>query len=144
MTPYFEHRHIVGLDETNVVGNVYFAHFIRWQGHCRELFLRERVPGLLAELGEGLKIFTLECSCEYVAEVFAFDEIAVRMRLAELTQTQVAFTFEYVRLHGATEQRVATGRQRVLCMRTGDDGLKPARVPAPFRQALSSFLAQVG
>ncbi len=141
MTPYFEYRHIVGLDETNVVGNVYFAHFVRWQGQCRELFLRERVPGLIAELGDGLKIFTLGCSCEYLAEVFAFDEIAVRMRLAELTQTQVAFTFDYVRVRGETEEPVATGQQRVLCMRAGDDGLKPARVPPAFRQALTPFLA---
>jgi enediyne core biosynthesis thioesterase len=144
MTPYFEYRHVVGLDETNVVGNVYFAHFVRWQGRCRELFLRDRVPGLIAELGDGLKIFTLGCSCEYVAEVFAFDEIAIRMRLAELTQTQVAFTFDYVRVRGEAEELVATGQQRVLCMRAGDDGLKPARVPADFRQALTPFLARVG
>jgi enediyne biosynthesis thioesterase len=142
MTPYFEYRHVVGLDETNVVGNVYYAHFVRWQGRCRELFLRERVPGLLAELGDGLKIFTLSCSCEYLAEVLAFDEIAVRMRLAELTQTQVAFVFDYVRLGGENEELVATGQQRVLCMRAGDGGLKPARVPPPFRQALAPFLAR--
>jgi enediyne biosynthesis thioesterase len=142
MTPYFEYRHVVGLDETNVVGNVYYAHFVRWQGRCRELFLRERVPGLLAELGDGLKIFTLSCSCEYLAEVLAFDEIAVRMRLAELTQTQVAFVFDYVRLGGENEELVATGQQRVLCMQAGDGGLKPARVPPPFRQALAPFLAR--
>jgi enediyne core biosynthesis thioesterase len=142
MTPYFEYRHIVGLDETNVVGNVYYAHFVRWQGRCRELFLREHVPELIAELGDGLKIFTLTCSCEYLAEVFAFNEIAVRMRLAELTQTQVAFTFDYVRLSGAAEELVATGQQRVLCMRAGDGEMKPARVPPAFRQALTPFLAR--
>jgi enediyne biosynthesis thioesterase len=142
MTPYFEYRHIVGLDETNVVGNVYFAHFVRWQGRCRELFLRERVPDLIAELGDGLKIFTLTSSCEYLAEVFAFEEISVRMRLAELTQTQVAFTFNYVRLRGEVEEPVASGQQRVLCMRTGDGGLKPARVPPSFREALAPFLTR--
>ncbi|WP_433334783.1 acyl-CoA thioesterase [Spirillospora sp. CA-294931] len=144
MTPYFEVRHIVGLDETNVVGNVYFAHFVRWQGRCRELFLRERVPGLIAELGAGLKIFTLSCSCEYLAEVFAFDEIAVRMRLAELSQTQVAFMFDYMRVRGEAEELVATGRQRVLCMRAEGDGMRPARVPAAFRRALTPFLARSG
>ena len=142
MTPYFEYRHVVGLDETNVVGNVYFAHFVRWQGRCRELFLRERVPDLIAELGDGLKIFTLTSSCEYLAEVFAFDEISIRMRLAELTQTQVAFTFDYVRLRGEVEEPVASGQQRVLCMRAGDGGLTPARVPPSFRQALAPFLAR--
>ncbi|HEY1919949.1 MAG TPA: acyl-CoA thioesterase [Streptosporangiaceae bacterium] len=141
MTPYFEYRHVVGLEETNVVGNVYFAHFVRWQGRCREMFLAERAPGIIAELGEGLKIFTLASSCEYLAEVFAFDEIAIRMRLAELTQTQVAFTFDYVRLGGRAEESVASGQQRVLCMRADDEGMKPARVPSALRQALAPFLA---
>lgn len=145
MTPYFEYRHVVGLDETNVVGNVYFAHFVRWQGHCRELFLREHVPGLLAQIGDGLKIFTLSCSCEYIAEVFAFDEVAVRMRLAELTQTQVAFTFEYLKVNNNLDYPVATGQQRVLCMRADDDGvLKPTRVPSDFREALAPFGERVG
>jgi enediyne core biosynthesis thioesterase len=142
MTPYFEYRHVVGLDETNVVGNVYFAHFVRWQGRCREMFLAERAPGVIAELGDGLKIYTLACACEYLAEVFAFDVIAVRMRLAELTQTQVAFTFRYVRLRGEAEELVATGQQRVLCIRACDGEPRPARVPSSLRQALTPFLAQ--
>jgi enediyne biosynthesis thioesterase len=141
MTSYFEYRHVVGLEETNVVGNVYFAHFVRWQGRCREMFLAERAPGIIAELGEGLKIFTLASSCEYLAEVFAFDEIAIRMRLAELTQTQVAFTFDYVRLGGGAGEPVASGQQRVLCMRADDEGMKPVRVPSALRQALAPFLA---
>jgi enediyne biosynthesis thioesterase len=143
MTPYFEYRHVVGLDETNVVGNVYFAHFLRWQGRCREMFLSERAPGVIAELGDGLKIFTLSSSCEYLAEVFAFEVIAVRMQLAELTQTQVAFTFDYLRLRGEAEDRVATGQQRVLFMRADDGGMKPVRVPSYLRRALVPFLAEV-
>lgn len=142
MTPYFEYRHIVGLEETNVVGNVYYAHYVRWQGRCRELFLREHAPGLIDEIGDGLKIFTLTCSCEYLSEAFAFNEIAVRMRLAELTQTQVAFTFDYVRVSGAADELVARGQQRVLCMRADAGEMKPVRVPPSLRQALTPFLAR--
>jgi enediyne core biosynthesis thioesterase len=144
MTPYFEYRHVVGLEETNVVGNVYFAHFVRWQGRCREMFLAERAPGVIAELGDGLKIFTLASSCEYLAEVFAFDTLAIRMRLAELTQTQVAFTFDYVRLRDEAEEPVASGQQRVLCMRAGESGMQPVRVPSCLRQALAPFQAGGG
>jgi len=137
MRPFFDYRHVVGLEETNVVGNVYFTHFIRWQGRCREGFLRQHAPEVLADLGDGLKIFTVSCSCEYLAEVTAFEEISVRLTLDELTQSQVAFSFDYVRL--PEEQAVATGRQRVVCMRYEHDRLVPARVPDALRSALAPF-----
>lgn len=139
MTRYFNYRHVVGLEETNLVGNVYFSHFLRWQGRCREMFLREHAPGVLTELADGLKIFTLTCTCEYLAEVSAFDELSIRLSLKELTQTQIGFAFDYFRLDGASGQQVARGTQRVVCMRASEDGMVPARVPATLRQALAPF-----
>ena len=39
------------------------------------------------------------------------------MRLEELTQTQIGFAFDYVRLRNGPEELIARGRQRVACMR---------------------------
>ena len=39
MDKYFEYLHTVGFEETNLVGNVYYVNYLRWQGRCRELFL---------------------------------------------------------------------------------------------------------
>lgn len=139
MTPFFEHRHIVGLEETNLVGNVYFSHYLRWQGQCREMFLREHAPEILTDLANGLKIFTISCSCEYMSEVTAFQEVSIRLYLEELTQTQIAFAFGYVRVDGSAEQQVARGSQRVVCMRAADGEMQPARVPEALRAALSPF-----
>ena len=55
----YEYRHIVGFEETNLVGNVYFVNHLRWQGRCRELFLRDHAPGVLAELDRGLSFVTI-------------------------------------------------------------------------------------
>ncbi|HVR11545.1 MAG TPA: acyl-CoA thioesterase, partial [Thermoanaerobaculia bacterium] len=41
---YFEYRHLVGFEETNLVGNVYYVNHLRWQGRCREMFLLEHAP----------------------------------------------------------------------------------------------------
>src|SRR5215470_9423114 len=114
---YYEIRHTVGFEETNLVGNVYYVNYLRWQGRCREMFLREHAPGVLAELRQDLKLFTLKVECEFFAEITAFDELAVRMRLAELTQTQIQFRFDYVHIKEGIEFLVAKGWQRVACMR---------------------------
>jgi enediyne biosynthesis thioesterase len=144
MDDYFEHRHTVGFEETNLVGNVYYVNYLRWQGRCRELFLKDRAPEVLADLRADLKLFTLRVDCEFFAELTAFDEVSVRMRLAELTQTQLQFTFDYVRLDpGGVETLAARGSQRVACMRGPNTRTAPARVPEALVRALRPYLGLV-
>ncbi|WP_306369326.1 thioesterase family protein [Nocardiopsis sp. CC223A] len=139
MTGHYEIRHTVGLEETNLVGNVYYAHYLRWQGRCREMFLRDHAPSVLDDLRGDLKLFTLRVDCDYLAETTAFDVVSIRMRLEDLGQTQLGFSFDYVRLEGDRETRVARGSQRVVCMRGHGDGVVPVRVPEALRTALAPF-----
>jgi enediyne core biosynthesis thioesterase len=143
MDKYYEYRHIVGLEETNLVGNVYFVNYLRWQGRCREMFLRQHAPDVLDELRDDLKLFTLTCECEYLAELTAFDELSIRMRLEKLTQTQITLVFDYVRTQDGIEEIVARGRQRVACMRSQHQRVQPARVPWSLRRALDAYATAV-
>jgi enediyne biosynthesis thioesterase len=135
--PAYEHCHVVGFEETNLVGNVYFAHHVRWQGRCREMFLRDHAPGVLRALGEGLALVTTRVSCEYLAELRAFDQVAVRMRLGGVAQNRVTMRFEYWRVAAAGEELVARGEQEVACMRR--DGAAPAPLPPELLEALRPF-----
>lgn len=140
MDDYYEIRHTVGFEETNLVGNVYYVNYLRWQGRCREMFLKERAPEVLDDLRGELKLFTLRVSCEFFAELAAFEDISVRMRLAELAQTQIQLTFDYVRLEPDNgETLVARGLQRVACMRGPNTRTVPARVPEPLIRALRPY-----
>ncbi|WP_433241391.1 acyl-CoA thioesterase [Streptosporangium sp. CA-135522] len=140
MGKYFEHLHTVGFEETNIVGNVYYVNYLRWQGRCREMFLKLQAPEVLADLQDDLKLFTLKVDCEFFAEITAFDDLSIRMRLADLAQTQIEFSFDYVRLDaGGRETLVARGRQRVACMRGPNTRTVPARVPEPLARALEPY-----
>lgn len=142
MDDYYEYRHTVGFEETNLVGNVYYVNHLRWQGRCREMFLKERAPEVLADLRGDLKLFTLKVDCEFFAEITAFDELSVRMRLNELAQTQLDMGFDYVRLDPAgAGTLVARGHQRVACMRGPNARTVPARVPEPLVRALLPYRA---
>lgn len=134
----FNFRHDVGFEDTNLVGNVYFANHVRWQGRCRELFLREHASDVLAELERDLALVTLSVSCHYLAELRAFDTVEVRMTLGAVTQNRLTLHFEYVRL-GASEERVARGEQVVASMRRTDTGLVPCPLPDSLRQAIKRY-----
>ena len=136
---YYEYRHLVGFQETNLVGNVYYTNHLAWQGRCREMFLRDHAPDVIPELSRGLALATVRCSCEYFAELAAFEEVIVRMRMAELVQNRITLAFEYWRKKGGTEELVARGEQQVACMRREGEYLVPAQVPASLREALAGY-----
>ncbi|MEV0963599.1 MULTISPECIES: thioesterase family protein [unclassified Streptomyces] len=139
---YFEYRHTVGFEETNLVGNVYYVNYLRWQGRCRELFLQQKAPDVLAEVQDDLKLFTLKVDCEFFAEITAFDELSIRMRLSELGQTQLEFTFDYVKVTGGAEVLIARGRQRIACMRGPNTNTVPSRIPEGLARALEPYAAR--
>jgi enediyne biosynthesis thioesterase len=132
---YYEYRHIVSFQETNLVGNVYYTNHLGWQGRCRELFLRDHAPDVIDELSRGLILATVRCACEYFVELAAFDEVMVRMSLAELLQNRITLVFEYWR----GEELVARGEQQVACMKREGERLSPAPVPPSLREALVAY-----
>ncbi|HEV8579979.1 MAG TPA: acyl-CoA thioesterase [Thermoanaerobaculia bacterium] len=135
----YEYRHRVGFEETNLVGNVYYVNHLRWQGRCREMFLLDHAPEILDELARDLALATVRCSCDYLAELAAFDEIAVRMRLGEVVQNRITLLFEYWRRSGDGEELVARGEQVVACMRREGERTVPTPIPVSLREALKPY-----
>jgi enediyne biosynthesis thioesterase len=135
----YEFRHVAGFEETNLVGNIYYVNHLRWQGRCREMFLRDHAPGVLAQLDGDLALATVRCSCEYLEELRAFDEVIVRMRLASQVQHRIGLDFEYWRVTGAGEQLVARGQQEIACMRRSGSKMVPTPVPEELREALRLY-----
>jgi enediyne biosynthesis thioesterase len=138
----FEYRCRVTFGDTNLVGNVYFANHIRWQGCCREMFLHQHAPQLLDELTRDLCLVTTRCSCEYLTELSAFDEVLIRMRLGALMQNRMVLHFEYWRTTGTGEELIAKGEQQVACMRRKQDGLIPTPIPESLAKALEPYSMQ--
>lgn len=132
----YHHRHVVTLDETNLVGNVYFAHYLRWQGHCREHFLAEYTPAVLKALRSGeLALVTVSCSMDFYAECFALDEIDIAMSLRGRTGNRLAMDFEFRRDGVLT----ARGTQTVACMTRTGSGVAPVEIPGELAAALRPF-----
>ena len=135
----YEYRHRVGFEDTNLVGNVYYVNHLRWQGRCREMFLKDHAPEVLGDLDGDLALATVRCSCDYLAELQVFDEVLVRMRLAGMAQNRISLQFEYWRLAPAGEELVARGEQQIACMRR-DRGAGGAMVATPIPAALREAL----
>jgi enediyne biosynthesis thioesterase len=141
MTKSYDYRHVVTLEETNLVGNVYFSNYLRWQGHCRERFLIDHAPGVLRALGDDLAMVTLSCQCEFFAELTVADTVEIRMSLGRVDGSRIFMTFCYYRMDGSLFQLVARGSQTIACMRRVDIGMESVSIPEELATALKEFTA---
>src|SRR5689334_21467024 len=135
----YVYRHVVGFEETNLVGNVYYANHVRWQGRCREMFLRDRARDVIEALKHGLVLVTTRVSCEFMAELVAFDEVILRMRMADLGQNRITMNFEYWRHTRDGEELVARGEQQLACMQREGEQVVPVPLPSQLREALREY-----
>ena len=138
---FYEYKQVVGFEETNLTGNVYFTNYFHWQGRAREHFLQEHAPEILPQLKAGLVLITLHCSCSFLDEVKAFDEVMVRMYLGDIQQNRITMRFEYWRAK-PEPVLVARGEQQVACMRRHEGRLAAAPVPDCLRRALGEFVQE--
>jgi enediyne core biosynthesis thioesterase len=139
---YYEYQHRVSFEETNIVGNVYFTHYLRWQGRCREMFLHEYVPELMAEMGRTLALATTRVACTYYRELAAFDQVSIRMSAGALTPSRLTMVFQYIRLGARGEEElVAEGEQEVACMRRAGAAMEPAPLPQSLCDAVRLYMS---
>jgi enediyne biosynthesis thioesterase len=103
------------------------------------MFLRDRAPGVIEAIKHGLALVTTRVSCEFMAELVAFDEVVLRMRLGELGQNRITMKFEYWRHTAAGEELVARGEQQVACMQREGAQVVPVPVPSQLREALREY-----
>lgn len=136
----YSYRHTVSFEETNLLGNVYYTEYLRWQGKCREQFLAEHTPELVERLGRDLQLATTHCECDYFDELNAFDEVDIRMRLESLTRSRIQMGFEYIRVNGEQgDDVVAHGTQEIAVLSIDDGELSPMEIPEALSEALKQF-----
>ncbi|NEA33603.1 acyl-CoA thioesterase [Streptomyces sp. SID13031] len=140
MSSPYRFLHKVAFEETNLVGNVYFAHYVRWQGHCREQFLYDHAPDVVRLLQTGeLAMVTVNVQVEFLDECFAGDDVEILMRQAEPSRGGHRLTMEFT--YRRQNAVVALGKQTVACMRRGSAGepLIPDVPPKELLEALGRF-----
>jgi len=134
----------VSLEETSVVGNVYFVHYVRWQGRCREAFIREHAPEAMQHMGPDLALATTRVACTYYRELSAFDEVLIRMHAADMTPSRLTIAFSCFRTGPRnSEELVAEGEQEIVCMQRIDGRMQVALLPEPLREAVQSFMSSL-
>lgn len=111
---FFEHRHVVTFQDTNMVGNVYFSNYFKLMGETREIVMIDHYPEMVDDLKLGFGMATEFAHIDFKKEAFLFDIILVKMSIEELSRTRIQFGFEFI--NEKTGVLLATGQQAVIWM----------------------------
>jgi acyl-CoA thioesterase FadM len=128
------------LEESNLVGNVYFANYFAWQGKVRDLFLHRLAPEFFRGIGSEGEMVCLRSRMDYLREAMPFDRIQVVMTVRSIRTCGAVLGFEYFRLEeDGRRQKLSVGTHEVAWVRRDKNGtVRPAPLPAVIRDAFQA------
>ena len=132
------------LENSNLVGNIYFANYYAWQGQIRDRYFFDLIPEYYRGAGRDGELLCLETRVNHLREAMPFDRIMVTMALRALKKHSAIFYFEYFLMNADnTRVKLAFGEQNAIWVKRDLNG-KP--VPTPFppvvREALHKAISE--
>ncbi|UMY19764.1 acyl-CoA thioesterase [Methylobacterium organophilum] len=97
-------------DDTNSVGNVYFANYVRWVGKAREMFFNICMPDFDLKT-TSYYILTRNFQHEFRREAMEFEPVTVRIRIAKHNRKFVTLAHE---IHSETHGLLGRGEQSLM------------------------------
>ncbi len=125
------------LEDANLVGNIYFANYYKWQGRTRDNFFKKIAPEFY--IGEkGGEWRCVHSKVNHINEAMPFDRIVVRMHRKAVFERGVELYLDYFRVNpDGKHQKLGYGEHRAIWHAPDKEGAwRPAELPVSFRQAL--------
>ncbi|SFD99189.1 enediyne biosynthesis thioesterase [Actinopolyspora alba] len=136
MSTTFDIEHTVTADDTDYARNVFFADFLKWQGHSRDRFLMRYAPDFLEELNSARTVITTRCQCEYFLAVTVADTVSIRLSIPTVYFNLAILRFAYHLLDpDNNDPLVARGEQQVACVRRDENETVPTSWPREVLRA---------
>ncbi|MFB2892460.1 SDR family NAD(P)-dependent oxidoreductase [Aerosakkonemataceae cyanobacterium BLCC-F50] len=111
------------LEESNLIGNVYYGNYFIWQGRTLDLFLYSVAPQYLRVSNPPGEMICLYTRMDYLREAMPFDKIRVLLYVQSVSECGAVFNFEFFREQpDSSIEKLHVGQQEVVWVTRLDDG----------------------
>ena len=86
------------LEHSNLIGNIYFAHYYEWQKTVIDRYLYHIIPEYYRGIGEEGELFAISSAVNHLREAMPFNTIKITMHLKTLYENGVELYFNYYAL----------------------------------------------
>jgi NAD(P)-dependent dehydrogenase (short-subunit alcohol dehydrogenase family)/acyl-CoA thioesterase FadM/acyl carrier protein len=126
------------LEESNLVGNVYYGNYFIWQGRILDLFLYSVAPEYLRISNPCGEMVCLYTRMDYLREAMPFDRVRTLLYVRSVSECGASFNFEFFREQpDGTLEKLHVGQQDVAWVERQEDG---TAVAAPWPEAVKQSL----
>ena len=126
------------LEESNLVGNVYYGNYFIWQGRTLDLFLYSVAPEYLRVSNPQGELICLYTRMDFLQEAMPFDKILVLLYVKYVSECGAVFNFEFFRQESdGKNQKLHIGQQEAMWACRGQDG---NLVPTPWPKVILAAL----
>ncbi len=134
---WFVHSFIPTYQDTNSVGNVYFAMYLMWVGKTRELFFAHVLPNFDPKTSPYL-ILTRSIDHKFQKEIKEFDEVTIQIKIGDYNRKFVTLEHQILDLKG---ELVGKGKQMLMFVDSKNYGL--VDLPAEVSQGFMPYISNV-
>jgi acyl-CoA thioesterase FadM len=126
------------LEDSNLVGNLYFANYYMLHGRARDHFFHDAAPDYYLGTGERGELRCMYCRIDHLREAMPFERIAVRLSLDALHELGVRLRIDLYRAadDGGREKLGSGVHVAGWYLPTADGKWALAPLPDVFRDAL--------
>ncbi|NEQ80928.1 MAG: SDR family NAD(P)-dependent oxidoreductase, partial [Moorea sp. SIO2I5] len=131
------------LEESNLVGNVYYGNYFIWQGRTLDLFLYSVAPEYLRVSNPCGEMVCLYTRMDYLREAMPFDQIRTVLYVQSVSECGAVFNFEFFREQpDGTSEKLHVGQQEVAWIIRKEDGTAVATPwPSKVMQVLTGMFS---
>jgi len=131
------------LQDSNLVGNLYFSNYSAWQGRLRDRLLHEIAPECFDLRQLGAQPECLFFSTHHLREAMPFDSIEAQMSVKAMYDGALDLWFDYYRVDmTGTREKLAVGEHRIALVSTSQDSPQVVPWPVRARQRLRHMLSK--
>jgi acyl-CoA thioesterase FadM len=129
------------LEESNYVGNIYFAHYAKWLGATRDLWFHKEFPDVFSGTAGQGEFFSILCDIDHLQEAMPFDMVLVRMFLDKLFDTGLDLRFEYFLMdQNRVGRKLAVAKQRVVWVNRNRSIIEAVKLPNELLERLGGLI----
>ena len=112
--PIFTHEILTATENSNFIGNIYFANYGEWMGYVLDLYFHDLNRRCFDNQGNNGEWLCLECSVDHLSEAMPYDKILIKMFVDTIYTSALDLAFEYYLMDGDNVKRkLATGKHRM-------------------------------
>lgn len=135
----FQQQFRTSREDSNLVGNIYFSNYYKWQARVRDHYLANELPDLSSRNPDG-QFVCVHAEVHHLQEAMPFEIIEVSMYLYKIFTQGFVVYFEYhivdKRDQSERKRKIAHGQHGVvwaLCGHQLDGKLHPVTMPDEYR-----------